>query len=114
MAEGFLHEFQGWAVFMVSTALLFGEIVLLNGSAMKTAIGGSSSASNCRRDPRGSAIRSRSVPLSFITATICWCLRVATAETSRPAEAFPQRAAFVIFPCSWTLAWCPESLEPCI
>jgi hypothetical protein len=30
MAEGFLHEFQGWMVFMVSTALMLGEIALLN------------------------------------------------------------------------------------
>jgi exosortase len=30
MAEGFLHEFQGWMVFMLSAALLFGEMALLN------------------------------------------------------------------------------------
>jgi exosortase D (VPLPA-CTERM-specific) len=30
MAEGFLHEFQGWVVFMVSAAIMFGEIVLLS------------------------------------------------------------------------------------
>jgi exosortase D (VPLPA-CTERM-specific) len=29
MAEGFLHDFEGWAVFMVCTALLVGEIALL-------------------------------------------------------------------------------------
>src|SRR5271170_6763764 len=30
MAEGFLHEFQGWMVFMVSLALMLGEIAALN------------------------------------------------------------------------------------
>src|SRR5579863_10096274 len=30
MAEGFLHEFQGWMVFMVSTLLMMGEIAVLN------------------------------------------------------------------------------------
>src|SRR6202035_4926761 len=29
MAEGFLHEFQGWAVFMASAGLMLGEIALL-------------------------------------------------------------------------------------
>ena len=29
-AEGFLHEFQGWLVFMASAALMLGEIVVLN------------------------------------------------------------------------------------
>ena len=30
MAEGFLHEFQGWMVFMLSAVLLLGEIAVLN------------------------------------------------------------------------------------
>ena len=30
MAEGFLHEFQGWMMFMVSAALMLGEIAVLN------------------------------------------------------------------------------------
>jgi exosortase D (VPLPA-CTERM-specific) len=30
MAEGFFHEFQGWVVFMLSAAILLGEIVLLS------------------------------------------------------------------------------------
>ena len=29
MAEGFLHQFQGWAVFMLSAVLLYGEMLLL-------------------------------------------------------------------------------------
>ena len=30
MAEGFLHEFQGWMVFMISMAMMFVEIAMLN------------------------------------------------------------------------------------
>src|SRR5215467_10863397 len=30
MAEGFLHEFQGWMIFMLSTALLLLEMIALN------------------------------------------------------------------------------------
>src|SRR5579859_3034817 len=30
MAEGFLHEFQGWMIFMISTVLMIAEIALLN------------------------------------------------------------------------------------
>jgi exosortase D (VPLPA-CTERM-specific) len=30
MAEGFLHEFQGWAVFMVSAAVMLGEMIALS------------------------------------------------------------------------------------
>src|SRR5258708_36594217 len=29
MAEGFLHQFQGWAVFMLSAAMMIGEIAIL-------------------------------------------------------------------------------------
>ncbi len=29
MAEGFLHDFEGWIIFMAGVALLFGEIILL-------------------------------------------------------------------------------------
>jgi exosortase D (VPLPA-CTERM-specific) len=30
MAEGFLHEFQGWVIFMISAALMLAEIAVLN------------------------------------------------------------------------------------
>jgi len=32
MAEGFLHEFQGWVVFMLSGALMVGEMILFAGT----------------------------------------------------------------------------------
>jgi exosortase D (VPLPA-CTERM-specific) len=100
MAEGFLHEFQGWMVFMICAAVMLGESVLL------TRIG--REAGSWRQlfgvefpapTPRGALIQKRKMPASFIAA--CAVLLVFVGVTQvvpRPAEIYPKRASFEEFP----------------
>jgi exosortase D (VPLPA-CTERM-specific) len=100
MAEGFLHEFQGWMVFMVSVAVMLGEIVAL------TAIGRESKTWRQlfgvefpAATPAGAATRPREIPASFLAAALLLFGFVAvTALMPRAAEVFPARSAFVEFP----------------
>ena len=107
MAEGFLHEFQGWMVFMVSAALMLGEIALL------TRVG--REAGGWRQlfgvefpapTPSGAPIRQRRMPVSFIGACALLVVFVGVIQLlPRPAEIYPQRASFVEFPMKlgrWT------------
>ncbi len=100
MAEGFLHQFQGWAVFMVSAGLMLGEIVVLN------RIGHESG--NWRQlfgvefpahTPRGARIERRPIPVPFIVACVALVVFVGVMQiVPRPVEIYPQRASFVDYP----------------
>jgi len=100
MAEGFLHEFQGWMVFMLSAALMLGEIALLNRigterGTWRQLFGIELPAPT----PRGLALRQRILPASFIAASaLLVAFVVVDTAIPRPAEIFPARAAFVQFP----------------
>jgi exosortase D (VPLPA-CTERM-specific) len=107
MAEGFLHEFQGWAVFMVSAALLLGEIALLNrvgheAGTWRQLFGVEFPAPT----PQGAPVRRRPIPAPFIAACIALAaFVVVTWVTPRPAEIAPQRQSFAEYPLelgSWT------------
>jgi exosortase D (VPLPA-CTERM-specific) len=106
MAEGFLHEFQGWMVFMLSAALLFGEIALLNrigreAGTWRQLFGVEFPAPT----PRGAASRDRPVPRTFLAAASVLVVFVIIALTlPRPAEIAPSRASFVDFPMNLS-AW---------
>ena len=100
MAEGFLHEFQGWMVFMVSAALMLGEVVLLNGvghekGSWRQLFGIELPAPT----PGDVLLRRREVPQSFLVAFLLLAaLALAAWATPRPTEVVPQRTAFVEFP----------------
>ncbi len=102
MAEGFLHEFQGWAVFMASAFLMFGEIALLNrvgreSGTWRQLFGVEFPAAS----PRGATIQKRALPHSFLAACAVLLAFVAvTLFIPRPSEVAPSRAAFVEFPMS--------------
>jgi exosortase D (VPLPA-CTERM-specific) len=102
MAEGFLHEFQGWAVFMVCSALLLGEIAILNrlgreSGTWRQLFGIEFPA----RTPANAALRPRRLPPSFIAASSLLVIFVITALLlPRPAEIIPSRAGFDEFPMS--------------
>jgi exosortase D (VPLPA-CTERM-specific) len=106
MAEGFLHEFQGWMVFMLSAALLLGEIVLLNrigheAGTWRQLFGVEFPAPT----PRSAASRKRPVPRTFLAAASVLLAFVITALVMpRPAEIAPSRASFVEFPMTLS-AW---------
>jgi exosortase D (VPLPA-CTERM-specific) len=100
MAEGFLHEFQGWAVFMVSAAIMLGEMALLNAIGKETGtwrqlFGIEFPAPS----PTGAVIRRRKIPVSFMAASaVLLGFIVVSMAVPRPAEIVPVRTPFVEFP----------------
>ena len=100
MAEGFLHEFQGWMVFMLSAGLLMAEMMLLNRIGHETGswrelFGVEFPAAT----PAGAVSRTRPLPRTFIAAASVLVLFVVVAlVTPRPAEIALQRASFSEFP----------------
>jgi exosortase D (VPLPA-CTERM-specific) len=100
MAEGFLHEFQGWAVFMICTALLLGEIAILNrigheSGTWRQLFGVEMPAST----PHDAIHRQRRMPRqSLAAAGVLLCFVVTALLLPRPAEIIPSRASFTEFP----------------
>jgi exosortase D (VPLPA-CTERM-specific) len=100
MAEGFLHEFQGWMVFMISAALMMGEIAVLNAVGRETGtwrqlFGVEFPA----RTPSGAGVRERRLPASFLGASLLLAgFAVASTVVPRPVETTPARAPFIQFP----------------
>jgi exosortase D (VPLPA-CTERM-specific) len=107
MAEGFLHQFQGWAVFMVSAAMMIGEIAVLNRIGRESG--------NWRQlfgvefpapSPRNARIEHRRLPPAFVAAGgVLLAFVAVTLFIPRPAEVFPARTSFDEFPMTlgaWT------------
>jgi len=100
MAEGFLHEFQGWMIFMVSAALMLGEIAVLNRMGRNQGtwpqvFGVDLPAAT----PTGALVRTRRLPASFVAAGgFLVVLAVAAAVIPRAAEITPSRSTFAQFP----------------
>jgi exosortase D (VPLPA-CTERM-specific) len=100
MAEGFLHEFQGWMVFMLSAALILGEIAVLNGigherGTWRQLFGLEFPAPT----PKNALIRERRLPASFIVASALLVVFFAVDFTMpRSTEIYPARSAFSQFP----------------
>lgn len=107
MAEGFLHEFQGWAVFMLSAALLVGATALLNrvqpdGRRWRDRFGLELPAAT----PAGAEIRRRTLPLSFVFAAIAVAaIALAGVLVQAHDDHPPARTSFANFPMrlgAWT------------
>jgi exosortase D (VPLPA-CTERM-specific) len=102
MAEGFLHEFQGWAVFMASAGLMLCEIAILNrigheSGTWRQLFGVEFPAPS----PRDAQVQRRSLPRSFLAACAVLLVFVVFALLiPRPTEVFPARASLVEFPMS--------------
>ena len=101
MAEGFLHEFQGWAVFKASAVLMMGEMMLLNRVGHEAGtwrqLFGVEFPANSPRDAR---IEQRGLPRSFLLACALLAVMAVTALIPRPADVSPIRATFSEFPMS--------------
>ena len=100
MAEGFLHEFQGWAVFMFSAALMVGEIAVLNRVGHENGTWRELFGIDFPRPtPKGTTIANRSVPQPFYAAGALVLLFLAVSWIlPRPAETIPARTSFASFP----------------
>jgi len=102
MAEGFLHEFQGWMVFMVCAVMMLGEIAVLNrigreAGTWRQLFGIDFPAPT----PSGASVRKRTMPASFVAATaVLAAFTGLTVIVPRPSEVIPQRASFTDFPMS--------------
>jgi exosortase D (VPLPA-CTERM-specific) len=100
MAEGFLHDFQGWMVFMVCAGLMLGEIAVLNrigreAGTWRQLFGVEFPAPT----PKGAPIQRRAMPASFAVACAILAAFIgATTFIPRPAEITPQRSAFAEYP----------------
>jgi exosortase D (VPLPA-CTERM-specific) len=100
MAEGFLHEFQGWAVFMASAGLMIGEIALL------TRLGRESGTWRQlfgvefpMPSPPDARIERRDVPNAFFASLALLAIFMAVyVLVPRPVEIRPARATFNDFP----------------
>jgi exosortase D (VPLPA-CTERM-specific) len=106
MAEGFLHAFQGWMIFMLSTALIVAEMVALNRvgherGTWRELFGVEFPA----RSPTGASVQKRRLPMSFlVTSALIAGFVVMATLMPRPAEVVPDRTPFVQFPMAFG-AW---------
>lgn len=101
MAKGFLHDFQGWAVFMVCIGILLAEIWMLTRvGADRRPFGvvfGLDLAGSNRRDAGGGRVRPLSRP--FVAAVGLVVLSaVLLGSVQERAEDIPQRETFPSFP----------------
>lgn len=100
MAEGFLHEFQGWMIFMISALLMVAEIALLNrirreSGPWRQLFGIELPVGT----PAGAVIRKRTMPKTFIAAGVVLIGFIAASFIMpRAVETFPARASFEQFP----------------
>jgi exosortase D (VPLPA-CTERM-specific) len=122
MAEGFLHEFEGWAVFMLSTVVVLLIATALTRSARKPnavrkgALPAAPSLPPAQRTSNASA-PFQTVPRSFVAAASLVALgaMLEFAVPERP-EVPPGRAVFADFPArvgDW-VGGQQQSLEPSI
>lgn len=107
MAEGFLHAFQGWAVFMASAGLMFLEMIVLARVGRDKRHWRDVFAFDLPAPtPRGPSIARRPLPAPFLVnlALIVALAALASALPQRQ-EVVPERAAFAEFPmhvATWT------------
>jgi exosortase D (VPLPA-CTERM-specific) len=115
MAEGFLHDFQGWAVFMVSAGLLLLELMLLarigrNPRPWRQTFGLELPAPiprDARREFR------RPTVTFYCSGAIVAALTALSLTLPHRVEAIPQRASLIDFPMvigAWRGS--RESLDP--
>ncbi|WP_295883585.1 VPLPA-CTERM-specific exosortase XrtD [uncultured Thiohalocapsa sp.] len=107
MAEGFLHDFEGWIIFMACGALLVLEMWGLSRVGKdRRSLMDAFSLEGPGPLPAGAERRYRNIPRSFVAASLLLCSGavVASVLPSR-AEVIPDRRDFLFFPTEvggWT------------
>jgi len=100
MAEGFLHDFEGWIVFMACTGILILEMWVLarigkDRKPLREAFG----LDFPEPPPSDASIKSRIIPVQlFVTFTVLLIALLLSTQTDKRAETIPDRVAFVEFP----------------
>ena len=100
MAEGFLHDFEGWAVFMACTGVLLGEMWILarigkDRLPLREAFGLDFPAPT----PKDAEIRRRTLPRPFMVALVVIAGTVILIGTlPERVEIRPERKDFSVFP----------------
>jgi exosortase D (VPLPA-CTERM-specific) len=115
MAEGFLHEFQGWVVFMVSGAIMLLEMMLLSRvGAQRGPWREQFGLEFPAPTPRFPPATDRRVPTAlYISTALLVIVAVASLSLPERSELIPQRQSFDRFPVSigdWTGR--REALDP--
>jgi len=100
MAEGVLHYFEGWVVFMVSTALLLAlAAALLRVGRKPMRLRDAMVLDMGPAPPPSRAYRARTLPVPFLTAAALVVVAAGlTTQMHERSEIQPARAAFVDFP----------------
>ena len=102
MAEGFLHDFEGWVIFMASTVILAFEIWLFarlskDKRPLRQVFGLELPAST----PKNAEVKNRALKKQFLTAlVVVGVFSVASASMPEREEVVPSRADFGEFPLS--------------
>jgi exosortase D (VPLPA-CTERM-specific) len=117
MAEGLLHDFEGWFMFMICIALLIGEMALLarlrsrGERSLRSVFGLEPPASAAA----GSTLSLRQAPAPALAATALLAVVAAyTLWSPARTQSSPERASFVAFPMQLEGGWQGRSqrLEP--
>jgi len=106
MAEGFLHEFQGWVVFMASAALMVGEMALLSRLGREpTTLRQAFAIELPAPLPRGTTTQPRSIPQPLVAVVGLLAVYAASVHLwpERP-ELRQARTPFAAFPLAFD-AW---------
>jgi exosortase D (VPLPA-CTERM-specific) len=103
-AEGFLHDFEGWVIFMSCTAILVGEMWLLakfgeGGRPLREIFG----LDFPEPTPKDAVVRHRPMPRSFISAAVALAATAVFASfLEERVEMPPDRKTFADFPVKIT------------
>lgn len=104
MADGFLHDFEGWIVFMACTGILFLEMWLLTFVGKRKPFGSVFGLPAVASAPATAAnVKSRTIQLPLVggIALLAVIAGFMVAKPERP-ELIPQRTDFINFPLSFS------------
>jgi exosortase D (VPLPA-CTERM-specific) len=100
MAEGFLHDFEGWIVFMACTAVLVAEMWLLSKIGKNSVPFSEVFAIDPPEEVSSSGhVRERTLPIQFyIILTLTFFMAIVSQVLPERSEIIPQRNLFADFP----------------
>jgi exosortase D (VPLPA-CTERM-specific) len=103
MAEGFLHDFEGWVVFMACTGVLFLEMWLLTKIGKdKTLLREAFAIELPAKTPKGTPAQARPIPKPFVAGIIMLAIVTVVAFLLPQREEIqPMRKEFSTFPLAF-------------